>query len=150
MDLFKDTYGNRKKKTIQKSQKPTAKQVHRNTQMSMPLIKQTKKSRKMPGETKEASHRSRRSSQAQQHQSSVWQYMASYYKTIETSWLIKKEGKTSIPLRNNCLDGKKTFKSLLTNKHQKKKQGYCLHHFDFSWERPPITGIKKVIPFLKQ
>lgn len=53
MDLFKDTYGNRKKKTIQKSQKPTAKQVHRNTQMSMPLIKQTKKSRKMPGETKE-------------------------------------------------------------------------------------------------
>lgn len=49
MDLFKDTYGNRKKKTTQKSQKPTAKQVHR----SMSLIKQTKKARKMSGETKE-------------------------------------------------------------------------------------------------
>lgn len=29
MNLFKDTYGNRKKKTIQKSQKPTAKQVQK-------------------------------------------------------------------------------------------------------------------------
>lgn len=53
MDLFKDTYGNRKKKTTQKSQKPTAKQVHRNKQISMSLIKQTKKARKMSGETKE-------------------------------------------------------------------------------------------------
>lgn len=53
MNLFKDTYGNRKKKTTQKSQKPTAKQVHRNKQISMPLIKQTKKARKMSGETKE-------------------------------------------------------------------------------------------------
>lgn len=53
MDLFKDTCGNRKKKTTQKSQKPTATQVHRNKQISMPLIKQTKKSRKMSGEPKE-------------------------------------------------------------------------------------------------
>lgn len=53
MNLFKDTYGNRKKKATQKAKKPTAKQVHRNKQISMPLKKQTKKSRKMSGETKE-------------------------------------------------------------------------------------------------
>lgn len=29
MDLFKDTYGNRKKKATQKSQKTTAKQLHK-------------------------------------------------------------------------------------------------------------------------
>lgn len=77
MDLFKDTYGNRKKKTTQKSHKPTAKQVRRNKKISMPLIKQTKKSRKCQERQKklykQASHRSRSSSQA------------SYYKTAETS-----------------------------------------------------------------
>lgn len=91
--------------------------------------------------------------QAQQHQSSVWQYKASYYKTAETSWLFKIEGNTPIPLRNNCLDGKKTFKSLLTNQHQRKNKDTANTFFTTVTSiknYQAITGIKKVIPFLKQ
>lgn len=56
-------------------------------------------------------------------------------------------------MRNNCLDGKKTFKSLLTNQHQRKNKDTANTFFTSvtsirSYQA--ITGIKKVIPFLKQ
>lgn len=56
-------------------------------------------------------------------------------------------------MRNNCLDGKKTFKSLLTNQHQRKNKDTANTFFTSVTSirnYQAITGIKKVIPFLKQ
>lgn len=55
-------------------------------------------------------------------------------------------------MRNNCLDGKKTFKSLLTNQHQENKDTANTFYTSVTSIRnyQAITGIKKVIPFLKQ
>lgn len=159
MDLFKDTYGNRKKKTIQKKPKTNSKagaQKHTDVDAFNKANKEVKKNARRDKRnfiSKLATEAEVAVRHAQQHQSSVWQYQASYYKTAETSWLIKKEGKTPIPLRNNCLDGKKTFKSLLTNQHQRKNKDTANTFFTSVTSirnYQAITGIKKVIPFLKQ